>query len=332
MSRFRSLWTAIVLGGTCAAPQPAHAFIEGMVVSCPMNGEIWGSPAMQASVAELADLGVEWIQIHPYARIRTDGTVEFHDPRTRESLRRGLAYIRKGGLQTFLKPHLAYWGAFSWRGAIRFASDAEWARFFDGYQRWIVAHAELAQEFGVPALSIGTELDATLDHADEWRAIIAAVRAVYDGHITYAANWDRVTRVPFWDAVDAIGVQAYFPVGPADAARDVIVEGWRAPLAVLGGLAKGLDKPVVFTEVGYALSRDAPREPWVPKVDRSAEASEVRARLTEVILNEMPKHDFIAGVFFWKWIPGRTWFQNDFSMRDPAMRSLIAHAWSERRP
>ena len=38
-------------------------------------------------------------------------------------------------------------------------------------------------------------------------------RAVYKGKLTYAANWDgEFEEVAFWDALDVIGVQAYFPL------------------------------------------------------------------------------------------------------------------------
>jgi hypothetical protein len=46
----------------------------------------------------------------------------------------------------------------------------------------------------------------------EWRRVIAAVRGVTSARLTYAANFDAYQRVAFWDALDAIGIQAYFPL------------------------------------------------------------------------------------------------------------------------
>ncbi len=38
------------------------------------------------------------------------------------------------------------------------------------------------------------------------------LREVYNGQLTYAANWDEYKRIPFWEDLDFIGVDAYFPV------------------------------------------------------------------------------------------------------------------------
>ena len=62
------------------------------------------------------------------------------------------------------------------------------------------------------AFVVGTELDRILNHEAEWRTLIAEVRSIMKVPLTYAANWTDYKRVPFWDALDVIGIQAYFPV------------------------------------------------------------------------------------------------------------------------
>ena len=49
--------------------------IRGMTVSTPRGSEVWAGEDMVATIAELKALGVNWIAIHPYGRVRTDGTV-----------------------------------------------------------------------------------------------------------------------------------------------------------------------------------------------------------------------------------------------------------------
>ena len=61
-------------------------------------------------------------------------------------------------------------------------------------------------------LVVGTQLDRTLHFEDDWRLIIATVRRYFEGTLTYAANWTDYEKVPFWDALDVIGIQAYFPL------------------------------------------------------------------------------------------------------------------------
>ena len=59
---------------------------------------------------------------------------------------------------------------------------------------------------------MGTELDRLTGHQEEWRRIIAEVREVTAARLTFASNWTHFENVPFWDALDAVGVQAYFPL------------------------------------------------------------------------------------------------------------------------
>ena len=55
-------------------------------------------------------------------------------------------------------------------------------------------------------ICIGLEYSHAEKFSERWRRIIAAVRAVYHGRISYGANWTDFEKVPFWDAVDEIGV------------------------------------------------------------------------------------------------------------------------------
>ena len=48
--------------------------------------------------------------------------------------------------------------------------------------------------------------------AREWDELIAAVRTVYSGELTYAANFDQYRAVGFWPGLDLIGINAYFPL------------------------------------------------------------------------------------------------------------------------
>ena len=45
-----------------------------------------------------------------------------------------------------------------------------------------------------------------------WIELIQKVRAVYQGQLTYAANYDNYQEVDFWEHLDFIGINAYFPL------------------------------------------------------------------------------------------------------------------------
>jgi len=104
-----------------------------------------------------------------------------------------------------------------------------------------------------------------------WRALIADVRKVYDGPLTYAANFDQYDRVGFWDALDRIGINAYWSLRPGG--REVAPEdlptaletGWESILGDIDAFrgAAGVGAmPVVFTEIGYTSRASGTVQPW----------------------------------------------------------------------
>lgn len=313
-----------------ASRSPAEPFLRGVTVSCPGYGRIWGSPAMENSLTELSSLGVRWVSIHPYAGVRRDGTIRFQPAAETGYLERAAGFARREGIELFWKPHLAYWGSFGWRGDIDFGSDrAAWRRFFDGYREFIVDQARFAERWRLPLLAIGLEYEKTTAHEQEWRRIVAEVRRVYSGKITYSANWDSLERVPFWDALDLIGVQAYFPLShepfPTAAA---IRRGWEAPLERLRKLSERHGKPILLAEIGYDVAAEAAREPWRSRSRDTPENRALQRRLMEVALEHLERQPFLAGMFWWKWMPGSR-RHSDFSMRHPGVMEVLREAWRD---
>lgn len=318
---------------TPASPSPPFdSPIRGMTVSAPRGTDIWGSDEMVATIAELQAMGVNWIAIHPYARIGGDGTVSVRDGGGEAPgwLRRPIAEAHRRGMRIMIKPHLAYWGTFAWAGDITFDTDAEWQRFFSGYRAWITTVARWSE--GADAFVIGTELDRTVEHADAWERIIADVRGVYDGQLTYAANWTDFERVPFWRALDAIGIQAYFPLLPESAtaggrlpAAAEFDAAWAGVLERLHAFEAGQDRPVVFTELGYNLSAKAPHEPWDWDVG-GTNAEQLQEACMRAALRALAGQETVRGAFLWKWFPGDRQPRN-FAMSSPAMRRVIAEHW-----
>jgi len=305
--------------------------VRGMTVSCPTWGWEWGSDAMVEAIADLHGLGVNWIAIHPYARIAQDGSVQWRDLDPANPpvwLRRPIEACAARGMKLLVKPHLAYWGSgFSWRGEIEFAEPTVRRRFFAQYGEWVEQLAKCSA--GAGALSVATELGGVRDEP-AWRGVIARVRDVFDGPLTAAVNWDRYAAVPWWDAVDAVGVQAYFPLLPSMPASgvppdDALVQGWRSIHAELKAVHESTGKPVVFTELGYNRSRHAPVKPWDYE-QGGDDAEAVQAACLRVALRELEREPWLAGAFLWKWFPGPVGREN-FLMSTQAMRGVIRGAW-----
>ena len=222
---------------------------------------------MAQTLDELQSLGVNSVALHPYAQVCEDGHIIRHNRSSEPALLAvPLDWAGARGLRVMLIPHIAYWGTkFSWRGAIAYTRPEEWDRFFEGYQTWIVGLARVAEAHKVELFCVGLEFTQAQKFEARWRRIIAAVRAVYHGKLTYGGNWDSYQEVRFYDALDYIGVLAYFPLTRApDPGEEAILTGWQPHLQALRKLSSHLGKPFLFVEVGYNESTRSASDPWLP--------------------------------------------------------------------
>jgi hypothetical protein len=210
-----------------------------------------------------------------------------------------------------LKPHL-WVGGYDTEGQTRseigFAAEAQWAAWEADYRRFLLHYARLAAEVDADVLVVGTELGrATKERPGFWRGLIDSVRTVYDGHLTYAANWyDEYERIPFWKQLDYVGVQAYFPLTEAkDPPLDSLRRGWRQHCRVLERVHRETGRPVLFTELGYRSVGYAAAEPWRwPERDEEAAPNPaLQARLYRAFFERVMPEPWMAGAILWKWHP-----------------------------
>jgi hypothetical protein len=201
-----------------------------------------------ASFRRLASLGVNWVSIHTWDSLQR-GLHEpvFADPGRRHGFRDLDVLVRNAhaaGLRVMLKPHLEMRGFDAseeerrvLRGAdsperralvarfeaqlatgehlqhnrIAMRSGRDWERWFESYRGYILPFAREAQQAGADMFCVGRELDSTVVAREaDWRDVVARVRALFHGPLTYSANFDTWQAIGFWDALDFIGVSAYF--------------------------------------------------------------------------------------------------------------------------
>ena len=317
------MWNLALLAALSATP--AHQTVRGVTISCQTWGWEWGTEGYGRELDRLRALGVNWVAIHPYAGITTDGRVRpfgLDDPGW---LTRPIAAAHARGMAILIKPHLAYWrSGFSWRGDIVLEGAAR-ERFFSEYRDWMVGLARITRD--ADAFVVGTELEGLVGHEREWRAVIAAVRQQTRAHLTYAANWTDYDRVGFWDALDAIGVQAYFPLTEQpNPSRAILRSSWRPILAELRRVSARIGKPVVFTELGYHPRRRAAAEPWKGGPSEPGAAA-LQHRLLDTALAVLEsERDWLRGAFLWKWFVGPA-PREDFPIDTPEVRALLRARW-----
>jgi hypothetical protein len=330
---------ALALGGllvvSAATPSSAESsaplpFFKGVTVSCQTWGIEWQTPEMEATLDELKSLGVNSIAIHPYAQIREDGHIlSGRRSSSTTHITTPLRWAHERGISAMLIPHIAYWGTkFLWRGEINFVTPDEWNTFFNEYQAWIVQMAVLAEAEHVEVFCVGLEYSYAQKYEERWRKIIAAVRTVYHGKVTYGANWNEYAEVKFWNALDYVGVLAYFPLTKtADPGASEIAAAWEKRCTELEKFSKQNGKQLLFTEIGYNESSRAAAEPWAFKTG-GEHAMEIQARCIDIALGLPAKHPFLAGMYWWKWYPEIPHSEEEnYRLQTAPIKALIAKHW-----
>jgi len=302
-----------------------------------MRGVCWeGARRIDASRLEpLADLGANWISQTPFGwvgsaeatAIRSGGSHVLWGE-SDEGLAATAAWARERGIRTLLKPHLWVHRA-GWPGDIAMRTEQDWAAWFDSYEDFILRYARLAEDLGLEALAVGAELGGTTGREREWRRLIARVREVYHGRLTYCANWnDEPERIAFWDTLDFIGIQAYYPLAQGAApSREAIRRAWAPIVSRLEALARRTGRPVVFTEVGYRSQDGALERPWEWRADGSVNLDLQRDAFV-AMYEALWDRPWFGGTFVWKWhpVPAETMTDDrDFTPQGkPALEAIRA--------
>lgn len=316
----------------------ARAFVDGRhrgmcYAHSLMPGSGYASHESARSLTRLRDMGVNWISVTPFGFQRDPQSSTFGwvgngkegIAETDERVRGAIRQARALGINVMMKPHI-WLPAPHWPGSIAPLADSR-TSWFQTYEQFILHYALLSEEEGVGALCIGNELSKITAHEPEWRRLITAVRHVYSGALTYAAETDEVFRVPFWEVLDFIGVNGYWPLAnAASPERRTLVEAWRPLATRLRDLSTRHGRMVVFTELGY---RSAPYGVWRHwEIPRAAAVDlRVQAEAYEAFFEAVWPQRWVAGVYWWKWLshPGHSGTNsNDFELENKPAEQVVA--------
>lgn len=284
---------AIGLGDMEARPSPSPSpdRVNGVALGLFASDTGYDYDAM---VDEIADRGatdvmvvVQLTQPHAYSwEVGSDA----QRTATQATIVRTLRQINRHGMRATLMPivRLQERTVSQWRGTI--SPDVD--RWFNAYQRQLLPLAQAAQQGGAARFVVGSELSSMQRYDARWRGLIGHVRNVFHGRLTYSANWDAFGDVPFWDAVDDIGVTGYFPMTADDA--------WTEPREALGHLRRRHAKPVLLTEIGYPSHRLAADRPWDQFADNRP-APRLQANLYRRFCDDVVRTQAVDGYFAWNW-------------------------------
>ncbi len=265
------------------------------------------SEMSDASLGQLRELGANWISLTPFAFLSAmNRPAPFHfsssaGSENDESLVQAATTAHRLGMKVMLKPHI--WTHAGWPGDLQMRNEEDWKRFFDNYYRWIRHYALLAEMYDFDMLSIGVEVSkATLEKPQAWRKMIRRLRRIYHGPMTYAANWgEEFEKLGFWDELDYIGLNSYYPLSQSSDATAAELRRGAASIALrVEKVAQKYRKPVIFTEVGFPSTP----APWVQphrENRRGRPDPQAQALAYRVMFETMWDQPWFYGFYWWKW-------------------------------
>lgn len=269
-------------------------------------------------IDDLLKTNTEWITLVPFG-----GQEDYNSNRVgRRSgdystwTRRDSSFMKKieklkaHGFYIMMKPHIWMYSPSSgkWRSDIKHDTPEDWAAWAESYRNFILHYARMSSMYDLDLFCVGAELHQTVkQHPEYWEQLIVDIRKIYNGKITYAANWNaEMEDVKFWDQLDFIGIQAYFPLtSNTEPSVREIQKGWRKHLDKITKLHKQYNKPILFSELGYKSTLDAAITPWEWANSTNSLYKKVsyqtQANCYEAFFKTFWDKEWFAGVHFWEW-------------------------------
>jgi hypothetical protein len=320
---------AFLLASVSADAAALPPRLDGFNIIATRDHPFGGADAAHA-IAQAKQLGASALAVVPFLwqTAPTSANIQRGDDMPDDQLRAGIRQIHAAGLRVVVKPHV--WVPQSWAGAIEPANEDDWKKWFAGYEHAIVDIARIAAQEKVDALVIGTELRRTVQRP-EWQAIIAKAQTVYTGPLFYVAhNIEGAELVPFWSALDAIGISLYPPLG-ADEDR----VGRKAAIASVSARIDALNeqfrKPVIVAEVGLRSAKGAAAKPWQSAEERAAEPDpQLQANVLADWLRALDR-PAVRGVMIWRWLSdpaGGGPKDTDFTVQGKPAEQVLRCAWT----
>lgn len=273
---------------------------RGLVLPTWQRNGYEGTATAQA-ISGIAGLGATWIQFTPTWNMATgtSSTIDSAGSVTDAAVLAAMDLAHSRGLKIMLKPHVDPQDDTD-RSHINPSNRAAW---FNSYRSMMTHYATIAQQKGVDEFSVGCELATMSGSADRsaWLTVINAVKAIYSGPLVYAAKTYEYPNVSFWDQLDFIGIDAYFPLSTTPTTDISALKAAWIPIGdQMSAFAVSVGRRILFTEAGYPSLTGAAVEPWNNEYS-SAPSQQEQAAAYEALLATFSGQPWWAGVFWWSW-------------------------------
>lgn len=260
-----------------------------------------------SNIGPLTNINCNWIAQMPFAFCQIDSTSVSFDPinqwwgETDIGIITTTQLAAAKGIKTMLKPQL--WISGSYTGAFTLNTETEWQQWEGNYKSYILHFAHLADSLNIEMFCIGTELKLVVQNRPIfWSNLIDTIKTFYSGKITYAANWDDYQEVPFWNKLDYIAIDGYFPLSSSvtPAVQELVIN-WQSKINELNSYRISQNKEVIFSEIGYKSIDQCTYEPWNPLSNNLNTLAQSNA--LQAFFEAFSNKAWFKGAFLWKWYP-----------------------------
>lgn len=260
-------------------------------------------------VKPVIKINANYVAIMPFGFIRelSHPEIMFNANRqwfgeTKTGVKQYVEAFKNEDVKVMIKPQI--WvsrGEFT--GSIKMTSEEDWQILEASYTKFILDFAKVAEDVNAEIFCIGTELEGFIDNRPEyWKQLITKIKQVYKGKLTYAANWNEYDRTPFWEHLDYIGIDAYFPVSDEQTPTlEVCKTGWLKHKPTIKTFSETYNKPILFTEFGYRSVDFSGKHPWNSDTNITMVNFEAQTNTTQILFETFWDEDWFAGGFLWKW-------------------------------
>lgn len=308
-----------------------------------INGVSFVAPPKAIGIYEVNQpkeiIKANYLSIMPYAFIPENSTELKYNSEWQwwgeksEGTIETIRLAKEAGYKIMLKPHV--WkrhGEFT--GNHEYSEGKEWKEFEEKYEGYILNYAKIADSLDVSIFCLGTEWEKfVLSRRTFWKQLIKKIRNVYKGKLTYAANWDEYERIYFWEDLDFIGIDAYFPlVETVTPSVEEIKGALNKYELTLRALSDSTNTQILFTEYGYRSRDKTAFKPW--EADRVGEANMLaQQNAYDGFYQVFWSKNYIAGGFIWKWFTnykeagGKQ--HNGFTPQNKTVEKVILKVYSE---
>lgn len=162
-----------------------------------------------------------------------------------------------------------------------------------------------------------TDVDTFAASAVEPGAMKSDLAALYEPFaaqrrmlLSYSANWDHYTVPKFWDALDIVGMTTYYNLNKTrrdDPSLDSLLDAWKPVRKEIARWQRTVNRPIFFTEVGWASQDGCSIEPWNYYRSKTMDLLE-QQRCMQSFLTTFADEPWAGGILIWKWRdhPGMT--------------------------